>query len=406
MESKRKHLVMFSVSIPNRVYYFYTDNIDYMNEWIDKIDDSIDKITNGEYLKSKSRKIIKISKEKILNNETEKYPTYWVNTPQLFLEELKKAHHFIPFLDEDSASRPNQFLNVWFESIPLNYEISKMESILAVSSNLMKLQWSVYGPQHYFIQKMVDFFWNVGVTQEQLDILNGIGERINPVIIGQWIGLSHIHGMDGGWYFPGDSNTSNITLEDALNTAEPGMAVTVLEQFIKKHNITIITNVGRDMGAAPPNQTEILCELPGNLEKQIEIALDAFEMFEIPSMPGKIIDILKNYSNPGLSLSVITSSAGLARIGILVPSPSVEYVDKLCEIMASSYEDIHEFEKQISCKPRFVEYQYLCQGFGYCAYNEGLDIVFHYPLCAYKYDNNVIEEKKKIIDCATPFVLS
>lgn len=80
-------------------------------------------------------------------------------------------------------------------------------------------------------------------------------------------------GMDGGWYFPVD-----IPLDLAVEAADTGifliiifiLFIIILGEAIKKFlewgkrtEITTIFSVGRDMGAAPPRQTELKFKLPG-----------------------------------------------------------------------------------------------------------------------------------------------
>ena len=64
---------------------------------------------------------------------------------------------------------------------------------------------------------MVDFFWNVGAPESEIDRLNDIGALINPVKIGSWIDMSAKGGMDGGWYFPVD-----MPLKLAIEAADNG----------------------------------------------------------------------------------------------------------------------------------------------------------------------------------------
>lgn len=113
-----------------------------------------------------------------------------------------------------------EFWQIWSESIPPKSEIAAGQAIefhLAASAEMEKLTWRVAGPQNIFIQKMVrlftsspsqflilqvDFFWNVGAPESEIDRLNDVGALINPVKIGSWIDMSGKGGMDGGWYFP------------------------------------------------------------------------------------------------------------------------------------------------------------------------------------------------------------
>lgn len=248
---------------------------------------------------------------------------------------------------------------------------------MATSASREKLTWRACGPQNAFIQKMVDFFWNVGAPETEIDKLNDVGALINPSKIGSWIDMSEKGGMDGGWFFPVE-----ITIKLGLAAGDPGDPTTMVEEWATKHGVEQSYSVGRDMGAAPPRQTEIFLRLPGSeVSAQIEMALDAFTSFRFPDIPQAAIDILKEQSKAGICLSVITSAEGFVRLGILVPTPASDCVDALCDVVGASKDEIHSLESAIqSSGPAFVEYQHLIEGFGYGVYNEGFDVVFHYSL--------------------------
>jgi len=241
-----------------------------------------------------------------------------------------------------------------------------------------KLNWRASGPQNIFIQRMVDFFWNVGAPEAEIDRLNDVGALINPSTIGSWIDMSIKGGMDGGWFFPVE-----VPFKFALEACDPGDASKRLASWAESNGVTRCTSVGRDMGAAPPRQTEIKLTLPGDtFEEQLERGLSAYAEFGFPPIVEDALEILRRSGRAGLSLSIITSSEGFVRLGLLAPTPSKEVVRALCELSgAGSADQIFNFEKQISCDyPDFVEYQFLNPGFGYGVYKEAFDVVFHYKL--------------------------
>ncbi len=103
----------------------------------------------------------------------------------------------------DKDSKTLEFWNIWAESIAPRDELSpgaKIDFEVSTSADMQKLTWRTAGPQNVFIQKMVDFFWNVGAPESEIDRLNDVGALINPIRIGSWIDMSGKGGMDGGWY--------------------------------------------------------------------------------------------------------------------------------------------------------------------------------------------------------------
>lgn len=174
--------------------------------------------------------------------------------------QLSLAKGCIPFLQEDE-SKVLEFWQIWSESIPTAEDLSSgmgIEFHVFTSASMQKLTWRTAGPQNIFIQRMVDFFWNVGAPESEIDRLNDVGALINPVKIGSWIDMSGKGGMDGGWYFPVE-----IPLSLALEAADPGEPSVKVKEWATKNNIDKVYSVGRDMGAAPPRQTEIRVRLQG-----------------------------------------------------------------------------------------------------------------------------------------------
>lgn len=176
--------------------------------------------------------------------------------------------------------------------------------------------------------------------------------------------------------------------------------------------------VGRDMGAAPPRQTEIRVRLPGTPDEQVRHALDAWRCaasfllfvitllpsllsscihvvcilnavpvflplyssfirlvhlphlfslssspcsaFGIPPMPDEAASILRASRPDGILLSVVTSSEGFVRVGIQAPKPSTDHVLRLCNVVRGNNEELAAFEGSLGAEgPSYVEYQHL-----------------------------------------------
>eukprot|EP01097_Dermamoeba_algensis_P003447 TRINITY_DN23_c0_g2_i2.p1 TRINITY_DN23_c0_g2~~TRINITY_DN23_c0_g2_i2.p1 ORF type:complete len:227 (-),score=28.03 TRINITY_DN23_c0_g2_i2:636-1316(-) len=153
-------------------------------------------------------------------------------------DKLNLAKDSIPFL-QDQENRVLEFWMIWSESIPPSEDLQAGFSIdyhLAVSASMEKLTWRTAGPQNIFIQKMVDFFWNVGAPESEIDRLNDVGALINPMKIGSWIDMSSKGGMDGGWFFP-----VSIPIKLALEAADPGEPATKLKQWADKHAVRLVS---------------------------------------------------------------------------------------------------------------------------------------------------------------------
>jgi len=400
-DKDKKRRYMFSVGTSQRVYFIHADTEGDMRQWMDAIKRCIDgnppdtkTPTTGSV--SSHQPLTQISSAQI-NSQPSSTPAassavttngissggFASNNSSSPRARLIAAKNVIPYLQEDQ-SKVLEFWQIWTESVPAASDIqhgTAIEFHVATSADMQKLTWRTAGPQNIFIQKMVDFFWNVGAPESEIDRLNDVGALINPVRIGSWIDMSAKGGMDGGWYFPVE-----IPLKLAIEASDAGDPTRKVTEWGEANSVTTCYSVGRDMGAAPPRQTEIRLRLPGNdFTAQLRLAMDAFFVFGFPAIPEDALAILRTAADAPpagpLCLSIITSSEGFVRLGVLVPKPSADIVTSLCQVSQADPKDILRLQSSLGQQgPAYAEYQYLMRGFGYGVYKEGFDIVFHYAV--------------------------
>ncbi|KAL7715387.1 PH domain-containing protein [Entamoeba marina] len=277
-----------------------------------------------------------------------------------------------------------EFWKYWMDSTPASDSLEPGQSIhfmLVVSGNTEKLSWRVFGPQGALIQNMVDFFWNVGAPDEEIDHLNNLGCQINPSEIGSWIDMSVMNGMDGGWFFKGD-----LVCDVIRDTADKCDHAERLIAWAKENGLNYLCQMGRDMGATPPRQSEFRFKLDGIISSRMDKVHSAFVAFGFPPIPVNIVDILNNLPPvyTFFYLCVIVSSEGFVKISVLVPSPKQDVVDSFLASM-SDVKDSHialhnEVMSILGTTPLFVEYTFLNQGYGYEVYKEGGDVLVHYDM--------------------------
>jgi len=388
-EQGKKKPNLFSITTAKRIFFMFADKPEEVKGWVDAISRGIERAkpatSQSSYNPPASSTPVHSSPSTVETHKVISKPEVSssngvgageIKSPRV---KLSLAKHQVSFL-KDEESKVLEFWQIWSESIPSKEDLTPGMAIdftVATSADMQKLTWRTSGPQNIFIQKMVDFFWNVGAPESEIDRLNDVGALINPVRIGSWIDMSSKGGMDGGWFFPVD-----MPLKLAIEAADSGDATKKFSAWAESHGINSVYAVGRDMGAAPPRQTEMRIKLPGSTaDHQISLGIDAFSAFEFPAIPEDVLRVVKSSAAMGCNLSVITSSEGFVRLGLMVPKPSTETVLALLEIAGGNKSEMALFEGSLhSAGPSFVEYQYLQKGFGYGVYKEGFDIVFHYDV--------------------------
>lgn len=396
-EEKRGKKHAFSVGTVKRVYFMYSENEQESLAWIKAISATIDRIKSGAGASVGSTNSISnnFSSESPSTITTTSYNNTTNNNTQLsqgagviisssgtVRNRLKDATQIVSFFS--SEEKVSEFWNIWYSSIPTKTEGTSdnqyIDFNVSVSADMQKISWRCSGPQNLMIQKMVDFFWNVGAPENEIDRLNDVGALINPNFIGSWINMSSKGGMDGGWYFP-----VLTPIGFALETCDGGEPSKKISAWATQHDITHAYSVSRDMGAAPPRQSELKFQIPGdNFQQQLEIALSAFSAFNFPALPQEALDIINSSEQRcGIRLSLIVISQDFVQIGLLLPSPDQKMIDRLCPLSgASSSEGVTKFASTLGASlPSYVEFQYLKKPYGYGVYKEGFDVVFHYEVC-------------------------
>jgi len=376
---------VFSISTPHRIFFMYPDRTEEVKGWIDSIQRAISSKSSGPPSDGSSTSTSPSSSKPNGHSASTDVKTSYPPagpvsssndmSPRVRLSLAKGVVNFL----KDPESKVLEFWQIWSESIPAREDLSNgmaIEFQVATTADMQKLTWRTSGPQNIFIQKMVDFFWNVGAPESEIDRLNDVGALINPIRIGSWIDMSAKGGMDGGWFFP-----EEMPFKRAIESADKGDAADRFTSWTDQHGILNIYAVGRDMGAAPPRQTELKFKIPGaDFIDQLNIALDAFSSFGFPPIPDNALKILRDSRPDGqLAMSVITSSEGFVRLGLLAPNPRTETVLALCSMCGGNQDEMASFEASLGKDtPSYIEYQYLMKNFGYGVYKEGFDVVFHY----------------------------
>eukprot|EP01129_Flabellula_baltica_P014988 TRINITY_DN736_c0_g1_i1.p1 TRINITY_DN736_c0_g1~~TRINITY_DN736_c0_g1_i1.p1 ORF type:complete len:468 (-),score=103.84 TRINITY_DN736_c0_g1_i1:50-1453(-) len=401
--TKKQGKPCIAVGTTARVFFMYPETTTEQEEWIGVINAAIERlkgdtlptttpatVTNTSTTTTTTTTVTNTPVSTTTTNTapTEAAPNTTQNSAGLDARtKYSNVKNVIPFM-KDETSKVLEFWKIWFESVPSDTAQSGIDYTLVVSCDLQELSWRACGAQNVFIQTMVDFFWNVGAPETEIDRLNDFGALVNPGSIGYWINMSNTGGMDGGWFFP-----VPIGIRMALGACDPDLEeikpppTQLISGWVESKGLTDCVYVGRDMGAAPPRQTEFRIVMKGTAQEQLETAMSAFTGLNFPDIPENVRPLLEKNAKEGTTLSIITSSEGIVKVGILLPTPEWSNVLPLVEqgrtnsqqtASTDIFQTVHE---HFNCDaPQFVEYQYLSPGFGYNVYKEEFNVHLHYRM--------------------------
>jgi len=372
----------FQIFTPKRTFYIFADAPDQRKEWMDAINKAIN-LLKGDDKPGPGPSPNPTPNPNPPNpnppnpNPPNPNPPNNPVTPGgkagSPIEKLKGSREAIAWMKKDE--KVGEFWQIWLESMPPSTD--DIEFDVSSSLSMEKLGWRSSGPQSIFIQRMVDFFFDVGASENEIDRLNTLGALMEPSKIGPWIEMSDKQGMDGGWFFP-----VPITIDKAVQAMDSGPALDKVKDWVAKHKIEGCCSVGRDMGAMPPRQATLRVNLPGSIAQQMDCAMDAFKSFGVPPIPENVMGVIHESSPTSITLSIITCPEGFVQLGIWVPSTTRATIHRLCEVMkVDKVKDLDNLEKALGKEgASFCEYKHLMSGFGYGAYKEGFDVMLHYTV--------------------------
>ena len=151
-------------------------------------------------------------------------------------------------------------------------------------------------------------------------------------------------------------------------------------EWAQKNGLSMISSIGRDMGATPPRQTEFKYKIVGPASAKLNIVKDGFTMFGIPALPEKVESALNAFTGNEIMMSVTTSSEGFVRVGIVIPQPNAQVLSQVVESVSGHDIPRHQQYLNTFGQPVAVEYSFLSTGFGFEVYREGADAHVHYLL--------------------------
>jgi hypothetical protein len=360
--SKRKY--MLSIGTQKRVFYMYSEVKSETDAWVAAINRSI-KGTAPLSVTPAATAGHAATTRTAAARAPGQLALSAAEGPGAGVSTLALPSSLLPFIKADSQI--SEFFTIWKESVPPDAQVSF--DLTVSTSSLDDAMWRVVGPQSGLIQKMVDFFWNVGAPEEEIDKLNDIGALLNPAEIGSFVEMSEPGGMDGGWFFPIPAGSAS--LDTILEAADESEASSRLAEFGAKHGLgETVVAVGRDMGAAPPRQTDILFDTL----QSVETAYAAFDTFGFPSIPGSVKEALAK-SASSKALRVVLSSDGFVRLAIVLSSPPPTREDVARLTAALELGSIQDGTLRDALgEPSSLELQYLSEGFGYGVYKTAWDV--------------------------------
>jgi hypothetical protein len=217
-------------------------------------------------------------------------------------------------------------LDRWLEHLPTPPEMPNGESVsylAMLGSDLRRVWWGAWGHPGGFVPKMADYFKLCNIAKSDATVLDGIGEQLEPELVGPWIGVWGGK-VTTGWHFWDQRPWTAI--EQLFGTHE---AKYQLKKFVEDSKIDHIDRFTQSIGDSPYSEVELA--MPGTtVEEQVRRLSDAFNHFTGAPLAAALVQRFNAMPQAQFSIAVRIRGGKIARIGALAPGVAMPDIEALC----------------------------------------------------------------------------
>ncbi len=228
----------------------------------------------------------------------------------------------IPFVDETM----DNVLTEWLEHVPMPTEMPaghRASFVAYVSTNLDSVTWSAYGAPGGFIPKLAKYFERNKVPDEELSLLDALGNKLQPELVGSWTEVRQ-GSISGGWQFC-DTHEFVRIVDDFGDHA----ARRALTEWTQAKEVTSFTRFWQRIGEGV--YTEVEFAVPGVAhDDKIETVASAFDAMGVGKMSDATTEALQAASEPDQRVSVRIEGGEVSRVTAWCSSLGHDVVSTAC----------------------------------------------------------------------------
>lgn len=218
-------------------------------------------------------------------------------------------------------------LDRWLEHNPTPPDMPNGEGVsylAMLGSDLRRVWWGAWGDPRGFVPRMADYFKLCNIAKSDAQLLDGIGEQLEPKLVGSWIGVWGGK-VTTGWHFWDPQPWPKI--EVLFGTHE---AKYKLKKFVEDHHIERIERFSQSIGDAPFSELELA--VPGDsVDEQVAVLSQAFAHFTGAPLPPALVDRMRGATVPQFGLALRMRGGQIVRVGALAPGFALDAIVKLCD---------------------------------------------------------------------------
>lgn len=224
-------------------------------------------------------------------------------------------------------------LNRWLESVPLPPEMPMGHDAhfaVVLSSDLGRMAWRAHGNPTGFVPKMAKYFESCRMTNQDMMLLDQMGEMLEPQLVGSWIAVAD-NRVHTGWQF---------------TDAHPFAAIEPLfaEHAAKDKLLAWLENAGVDkfrrfsQAIGDDSHSELEFPVAGvSVDDQLAHVSSAFVALTGEPLPEYVNTAMSSALSPEFAVAVRIRAGAIAKVSVLSPGLGNDVISELCRGAALAY---------------------------------------------------------------------
>jgi hypothetical protein len=226
-------------------------------------------------------------------------------------------------------------LDRWLEHVPtppempMGYAVSYLAML---GSDLRRMWWGAWGDPAGMVPKMADYLKLCNIAKSDAAILDAMGEKLEPRLVGSWVGVWGGK-VTTGWHFMDPKQWEKV--EPLFGTHEAKFKI---KKWVTDRKIERVERFTQSIGENAYSEIELI-EPGTDVNAQVDAIDEGFKHFTGATLPQKVLDTLRGAPTAGFGLTVRVRSGQITRVAAVVPGMPYDLLQALCKDMNVNCDD-------------------------------------------------------------------
>jgi|GEM_PF-1093627 len=223
-------------------------------------------------------------------------------------------------------------LDRWLEHIPTPPEMpaGHAVSFLAMlGSDLRRMWWGAWGDPAGMVPKLADYLKLCNVAKSDAAVLDRLGEKLEPKLVGPWVGVWGGK-VTTGWHFWDPHSWDSV--EPLFGTHE---AKFKMKKWVADRKLERIERFTQSIGETAFSEFEFAA--PGTtVGEQVDALAEGFQHFSGAALPAHVVEMFHSAPDPQFALSVRIRGGEVVRTAAIAPGMPMAMLTELCTTMKTN----------------------------------------------------------------------